>query len=59
MNGLYERINKIILELARCTLLGTELPKCLWDEVVYNATYLIKKMFINMNMLQDTHRDLE
>ena len=39
-NGVAERFNRTLLELARAMLFAKDLPKFLWDEAVAHAAYL-------------------
>ena len=39
-NGVAERFNRTLLELARATLISKDLPIFLWDEAVAHAAYL-------------------
>ena len=39
-NGVAERFNQMLLELARATLISKDLPTFLWDEAVAHAAYL-------------------
>ena len=39
-NGVAERFNQTLLELARAMLISKNLPTFLWDEVVAHAAYL-------------------
>ena len=43
-NGLAERKNKHLLEVARALLFTDQVPKYLWAEAVLTATYLINRM---------------
>jgi hypothetical protein len=43
-NGVAERKNQHILEVARSLMFTFNVPKFLWNEVVMNATYLIDRM---------------
>jgi hypothetical protein len=43
-NGLAERKNKQLLEVARALLFTNQVPKYLWGEAVLTATYLINRM---------------
>jgi IS30 family transposase len=43
-NGLAERKNKHLLEVARALLFTNQVPKYLWGEAVLTATYLINRM---------------
>ena len=39
-NGVAERFNRTLLELARAMLISKNLPTFLWDEAVAHAAYL-------------------
>ena len=39
-NGVAERVNRTLLEKARCMLFDANLPNSYWAEAVYHATYL-------------------
>ncbi len=39
-NGIAERANRTLVEMARCMLAESKLPQCLWTEAVNTATYL-------------------
>jgi hypothetical protein len=39
-NGVAERANRTLVEMARCILLQANLPDTLWAEAVNTATYL-------------------
>ena len=43
-NGLAERKNKHLLEIARALLFTTKVPKYLWDGVILTTIYLINRM---------------
>ena len=43
-NGIAERKNKHLLEVARALLFSTKVPKYLWGEAVLTAAYLINRM---------------
>jgi len=43
-NGIAERKNRHLLEVARALLFSTEVPKYLWGEVVLTAAHLINRM---------------
>ncbi|GKV17137.1 hypothetical protein SLEP1_g27679 [Rubroshorea leprosula] len=40
-NGIAERKNRTIMEMARCMLAEKKLPKCFWAKAVYTAVYLL------------------
>ncbi|GKV16599.1 hypothetical protein SLEP1_g27221 [Rubroshorea leprosula] len=40
-NGIAERKNRTVMEMARCMLAKKKLPKCFWAEAVYTAVYLL------------------
>ncbi|KAK3038599.1 hypothetical protein RJ639_027262 [Escallonia herrerae] len=42
-NGVAERMNRTLLERARCMRLNADLPKSFWAEVVNTACYLINR----------------
>lgn len=42
-NGVAERMNRTIVERARCMLYDSKLPKSLWTEAVLTAVYLINR----------------
>src|SRR5271163_4398618 len=39
-NGVAERFNRTLLELARAMIIGRNVPQFLWDEAVAHAAYL-------------------
>jgi IS30 family transposase len=43
-NGVTERKNRHLLEVARSLMLSTHMPKKFWGEAVLTATYLINRM---------------
>ena len=43
-NGLAERKNRHILEIARCIMFAMNVPKYLWSEAVMTAAYLMNRM---------------
>ncbi|KAL4309595.1 hypothetical protein GQ457_01G033490 [Hibiscus cannabinus] len=43
-NGVCERRNRTILEMARCMLFEKHLPKLFWAEVVATAVYLLNRL---------------
>lgn len=42
-NGVAERINRTIIEKARCMILNTKMSKIFWSKVVIAAVYLINR----------------
>ena len=42
-NGVVERMNKILLERARCMISNACLSKCFWAEVVNTSCYLVNR----------------
>lgn len=42
-NGVAERMNRTIIEKARCMLLNSKLGKYLWDQACLSAVYLINR----------------
>lgn len=42
-NGVAERLNRSLLEKARCLLLGSSLSKRFWHEAILTATYLLNR----------------
>jgi hypothetical protein len=42
-NGVAERMNRTLMERARCMLLGSKLEKCLWTEAILTAAYLVNR----------------
>ena len=44
MNGLAERMNRTILEKAKCMCANTELPHSLWAEAASTATYVYNRL---------------
>lgn len=40
-NGLVKRINKTLMEIVRCMLIQSKLPKSLWAEILMTTTYLV------------------
>ncbi|KAK2352556.1 putative mitochondrial protein [Trifolium repens] len=42
-NGLAERRNRTLLNMARCMLKGKNLPKCYWGEAVNTAAYVLNR----------------
>ena len=43
-NGIAERKNRHLLEVARALMLTTNVPQYLWGEAIVTATYLINRM---------------
>jgi hypothetical protein len=43
-NGVAERKNMYILEVTRCLLFSTNVPRYLWGEATKTVVYLINKM---------------
>ena len=43
-NGVMERRNRIIVEMARCTLKSMQVPETLWDEAVCNVVYILNRV---------------
>jgi len=43
-NGIAERKNRHLLEVARALLFSTKVPKYLWGEAVLTAAHLINRM---------------
>ncbi|KAM0954162.1 putative RNA-directed DNA polymerase [Dioscorea sansibarensis] len=43
-NGIAERKNRHLLEVARCLMFSTHVSKFLWGEAVLTAAYLINRM---------------
>ena len=44
-NGLVEKKNKYVLEVAQALLFTTKVPKYLWGEALLTTTYLINRMY--------------
>lgn len=42
-NGVAERMNRTLVERAKCLLYDADLPKCFWGEAINMATYLINR----------------
>ena len=42
-NGVAERMNRTLMEKARCMLLGSKMEKYLWTEAILTAAYLINR----------------
>lgn len=42
-NGLSERMNRTLVERAKCMLIDAQLPKRLWGEAIATATYIINR----------------
>ena len=42
-NGVAERKNRVIAEIARCMLNEKNMPRCFWADVVFTAVYLINR----------------
>nr|KYP72805.1 Retrovirus-related Pol polyprotein from transposon TNT 1-94 [Cajanus cajan] len=43
-NGVSERKNRTVMEMARCLIAEKKLPKCFWAEAVYTAVYLLNRL---------------
>ena len=43
-NGIAERKNRHILDVARSLMFSTNVPKCFWGKAVLTAAYLINRM---------------
>ena len=43
-NGIAERKNRHLLDVARSLMFSTNVPKCFWGEAVLTAAYLINRM---------------
>ncbi|RVW32519.1 Retrovirus-related Pol polyprotein from transposon TNT 1-94 [Vitis vinifera] len=43
-NGVAERKNRHLLEVARCLMLSSNVPNYFWGEAILTATYLINRM---------------
>jgi hypothetical protein len=43
-NGIAERKNRHILEIARALLIGAHVPSCYWDDAVATAVHLLNRM---------------
>lgn len=52
-NGIAERKNRTLVEKARCMMLESKAPMCLWAEAVYTANYLSNRS-INQNIDNQT-----
>ena len=44
-NGVVERRNRTVMEMARCMALGKGLPKSFWAEAVNTAVYILNRSF--------------
>ena len=44
-NGVVERRNRTVMEMARCMALGKGLPKSFWVEAVNTAVYILNQSF--------------
>ena len=52
-NGVAERLNRTLVEMARSMLLDSKLPKKFWGEAISTAVYL-KKQNTSQSVKQDT-----
>ena len=43
-NGVCERKNRVVMNMARCLLFEKKLPKFFWDEAVNTAVYLLNRL---------------
>ncbi|KAK2404761.1 putative mitochondrial protein [Trifolium repens] len=43
-NGVSERKNRTVMEMARCLIAEKKLPKSFWAEAVYTAVYLLNRL---------------
>ena len=43
-NGIAERKNKHLLEVARAMMFSINVPKYLWEDAILTASYLINRM---------------
>lgn len=43
LNGLAERMNRILMEKMRCMLIHSKLPKTFWAEALNTACYLVNR----------------
>ena len=43
-NGVSERKNRTVVEMARCLLLEKKLPQSIWAEVVHTSVYLLNRL---------------
>jgi transposase InsO family protein len=43
-NGIFERKNRHIIEMTRCLLLQSNVPKKFWFDAVLTSTYLINRL---------------
>ncbi|RVW91591.1 Copia protein [Vitis vinifera] len=43
-NGVYERKNRTVMEMAKCMLFEKKLPKLLWAEAVSTSVYLLNRL---------------
>ena len=57
-NGITERKNRHLLEVARSLMFTMNVPKCYWGEAVLTATYLINRMPSRSLKFQTPHQVL-
>ena len=43
-NGVFERKNRMVMEMARCMLFEKKIPKLLWVEAVSTSIYLLNRL---------------
>ena len=43
-NGVFERKNRIILEMIRALLIESQVPKSFWPEAVATSVYLLNRL---------------
>ena len=54
-NGVAERANRTLVEMARCIMLEADLPESLWAEAVNTATFLRNRSAKTIRRLSENH----
>ncbi|KAK5802814.1 hypothetical protein PVK06_030438 [Gossypium arboreum] len=58
-NGVCERKNRTVLDMARCLLFEANMPNNFWAEGVNTSVYLLNRLPTNASLLEEDQNDLD